>query len=222
MFKIAREGWPFIVTAFFIGLIISGLFLIISGIPRWVGLVFVPLLWPGLGLMVAYFFRDPKRNIPSDSANMILAPSDGKIVEITREDETKFIDAEVWRISIFLSVLDVHVNRVPMDGIVRYLDYRAGKFRVAWHPRASSENEQFVIGLEHSSGTRILFKQIAGILARRIVNRLSEGDRTNMGERFGLIRFGSRMDVMYPAHYPIYVKVGDRVTAGESILGELT
>jgi len=222
MFKIAREGWPFIVTAFFIGLIISGLFLIISGIPRWVGLVFVPLLWPGLGLMVAYFFRDPKRSIPSDSANMILAPSDGKIVEITREDETKFIDAEVWRISIFLSVLDVHVNRVPMDGIVRYLDYRAGKFRVAWHPRASSENEQFVIGLEHSSGTRILFKQIAGILARRIVNRLSEGDCTNMGERFGLIRFGSRMDVMYPAHYPIYVKVGDRVTAGESILGELT
>ncbi len=216
---IARDGWPFVLASCMIGLILSGLILIIPGIPRWIVFVFIPLLLPGLGLMVAYFFRDPKRNPSPDSANLILAPADGKIVEIVCEDETDYIGGKVLRISIFLSILDVHVNRVPVKGIVRYINYKSGHFRVAWHPKASTENEQSLIGVEHSSGARILFKQIAGTLARRIVNRLCVGDRVSAGERFGLIRFGSRMDVMYPAHYPVYVKIGDQVTAGESILG---
>lgn len=216
---IAREGVALVAIAFVTGLIVAGLILVIPGLPKWVEFIFVPLFLPGLGLMVAYFFRDPERTRPPDSDTLILAPADGKIVEIVQEEEPWFIGGIAWRISIFLSVLDVHVNRVPVSGTVYRVAYRPGKFRVAWHPEASISNEQSQIGVEHFSGRRILFKQIAGRLARRIVCRLSEGDKTKAGERFGLIRFGSRMDIIFPADMPIKVKVGDRVHAGVTVLG---
>ncbi|MCY3486939.1 MAG: phosphatidylserine decarboxylase family protein [Bacteroidetes bacterium] len=216
---IAREGVALVAIAFVIGLIVAGLILLIPGVPRWFEFIFVPLFLPGLGLMVAYFFRDPERTGPPDSDTLILAPADGKIVEIIQEEEPWFIGGVAWRISIFLSVLDVHVNRVPVSGIVRYVAYRPGKFRVAWHPKASTSNEQSQIGIEHLSGRRILFKQIAGSLARRIICRLSEGDKTKAGERFGLIRFGSRMDIIFPVDMPVEAKVGDRVRAGVTIIG---
>lgn len=216
---IAREGVALVIVAFVTGLILSGLVLTIPGVPKRIEYILVPLFLLGLGLMVAYFFRDPERVIPPDADALILAPADGKIVEIIQEKEPLFIGGLAWRISIFLSVLDVHVNRLPVSGTVRHIAYKPGEFRVAWHPKASTLNEQSQIGIEHPSGRRILFKQIAGTLARRIIYRLSEGDRVNAGERFGLIKFGSRMDVIFPADMPVNMRVGDRVSAGVSVLG---
>ena len=123
--------------------------------------------------------------------------------------------------SIFLSPLNVHVNRVPADGVIEYVRYVPGDYLVAWHPKASEKNERSEIGLRHPSGTKILFKQIAGAVARRIVYHLSVGDTVKAGERFGLVKFGSRMDVLVPPGTPLDVAVGDRVTAGETILGRI-
>ncbi len=219
---IAQEGWPFVAAAFVIGLILAGLTLVIPGVPGWLELGLTPLFAPGTGLFVAYFFRDPERTPPPDFESLILAPADGKIVEIVREYEPLFIKGPAWRISIFLSVLDVHVNRVPISGTINYVAYKPGEFRVAWHPKASTLNEQSQIGLVHDSGQRILFKQIAGSLARRIVYRLACGDQVQAGERFGLIRFGSRMDVLTAADTVLEVQVGERVRAGVSVLGAVT
>ena len=215
---IAREGWPFITGAFMIGLMASLLILIIPEIPLWVKVFIIPVLIPGFPLSVMFFFRDPDRNIPSGADSLIIAPADGKIVDVIEEQELNFIDGKAWRISIFLSVLDVHINRIPASGIVRHIDYKAGEFKVAWHPDASAINEQSIIGVEHPSGHRVLFKQIAGTLARRIVNRLLEGDVVDAGQRFGLIRFGSRMDVIVSDRIHPEVEIGDRVRAGETIL----
>ena len=219
---IAKEGWPFVAAAFVIGVILAGLTLIIPGVPEWLEFSLVPLFTPGTGLFVAFFFRDPERTPPPDSELLILAPADGKVVEIVQEDEPLFIQGSAWRISIFLSVLNVHVNRVPINGTVKYVAYKSGEYRVAWHPKASTLNEQSQIGLVHDSGQRILFKQIAGRLARRIVYRLATGDQVQAGERFGLIRFGSRMDVLAAADTVLRVQVGERVRAGVSVLGAIT
>lgn len=218
---IAQEGWPFVAAAFVIGLILAGLTLIIPGVPGWLEFGLIPFFTPGAGLFVAYFFRDPERAPPPDSEILILAPADGKVVEIVQENEPLFIQGPAWRISIFLSVLDVHVNRVPIGGTVDYVAYQPGEYRVAWHPKASTMNEQSQIGLVHDSGRRILFKQIAGSLARRIVYRLAVGDQVLAGERFGLIRFGSRMDVLAATDTVLKVQVGERVRAGVSVLGAI-
>ena len=219
---IAQEGWPFVAAAFVIGLILAGLTLVIPGVPEWLEIGLIPLFTPGAGLFVAYFFRDPERTPPPDCELLILAPADGKVVEIVQENEPLFIQGPAWRISIFLSVLDVHVNRIPISGAVDYVAYKPGGYRVAWHPKASTLNEQSQIGLVHESGRRILFKQIAGSLARRIVYRLAIGDQVQAGKRFGLIRFGSRMDVLTAADTVLKVQVGERVQAGVSILGAIT
>ncbi len=216
---IAREGVVLVSIAFVTGLIVAGFILVIPDMPKLLEFIFAPLFFPGLGLMVAYFFRDPERTAPSGSDTLILAPADGKILEIAQEEEPQFIGGVAWRISIFLSVMDVHVNRVPVTGTVRYVAYKSGEFRLAWHPKASTFNEQSQIGIEHLSGKRFLFKQIAGRLARRITYQLSEGDEAIAGERFGLIRFGSRMDIIFPTDISIEMKVGDRVYAGVTVLG---
>ena len=218
---IAQEGWPFVAAAFVIGLILAGLILIIPGVPGWLELGLIPFFTPGMGLFVAYFFRDPERTPPPDSKSLILAPADGKVIEIVQEHEPLFIQGPARRISIFLSVLNVHVNRVPISGTVNYVAYKPGEYRVAWHPKTSTLNEQSQIGLVHDSGRRILFKQIAGRLARRIVYRLAHGDQVQAGERFGLIRFGSRMDVLVAADTVLEVRVGERVRAGISVLGSM-
>jgi len=219
---IAQEGWPFVAAAFVIGLILAGLTLIIPGLPEWLEIGLIPLFTPGTGLFVAFFFRDPERTPPPDSKLLILAPADGKVVEVVQVHEPLFIQGPAWRISIFLSVLNVHVNRIPITGTVDYVTYKPGEYRVAWHPKASTLNEQSQIGLVHESGRKILFKQIAGSLARRIVYRLAIGDQVQAGERFGLIRFGSRMDVLAAADTVIDVRVGERVRAGVSVLGTIT
>lgn len=165
-----------------------------------------------------YFFRDPERKIPQ-SDNLILSPADGTVVMIEEVDEPYYFKERVQRVSIFLSVFNVHVNRIPVSGVVEFVKYIKGKFLVAFADKASEENEQSIIGIQHKKG-KILFKQIAGIIARRIVYHVKEKDNVTAGDRFGLIRYGSRVDVFFPKNAKIKVKLKDKVIGGESILGE--
>lgn len=187
-------------------------------------------LWRGPLLAVAvgslaftlYFFRDPERTPPSEARdNGLVAPADGKVVEIVEETDSLYVDGPVRRVSIFLSPLDVHVNRVPARGVVEYEKYRPGDYLVAWHPKASEKNERSELGVRHPSGTKVLFKQIAGAVARRIVYHIGEGDTVAAGERFGIVKFGSRMDVIVPPHVELTVEKGEHVTAGETVMGWL-
>ncbi len=164
-----------------------------------------------------YFFRDPERNIP-DEKNAILSPADGKIVRIEKIDSVPFLENTAHRIDIFLSLFDVHVNRIPVSGKVICLDYRKGEFYPAYLPKASERNERMNIGIE-SDTIKIMLNQIAGTVARRIVCNLSENQNVQSGERFGLIKFGSCVQVFIPDNIPLLVKTGSRVRAGETILG---
>jgi phosphatidylserine decarboxylase len=216
----APEGYSIIGAAVSVGVLLAG-----AG--WWFGGVVGALLLV-LGLAAVaftlYFFRDPERTPPEGAEGLLLAPADGKVVEIVRgEEESLYLDEEeATRVSIFLSPLNVHVNRVPAKGQIEYENYVPGDYLVAWHPKASSKNERSELGLRHDpSGTKVLFKQIAGAVARRIVYHLREGDRAKAGERFGLVRFGSRMDVIVPPQVEVTTEEGDRVRGGESVLGAL-
>lgn len=174
-------------------------------------------------VMVFIFFRDPERTIPEAVINdesYILSPADGKIVEIIETVENDYLKQKCKRLSIFLSPLDVHVNRVPATGVVEYYDYHKGEYLVAYHPKSSEMNEQSKIGVKTKYG-KVLFKQIVGILARRLVCDLQVGDEIIAGNRFGMMKFGSRMDIFVPLDCEFFVNVNDRVTAGETILGRL-
>jgi phosphatidylserine decarboxylase len=167
-----------------------------------------------LASLVLNFFRDPERPIPT-LAQAIISPADGRIVQVVRES---YEGCPVFRVSIFMSVLDVHVNRAPIAGVVKEVSYRKGAFRVALEEAASIENEQNVFTLEGEQG-RVVVKQIAGLVARRIVFWKRPGDFLARGERFGLIKFGSRVDVLMEPDVALRIKVGDHVRAGSSILG---
>jgi len=173
-----------------------------------------------LTLLVLYFFRDPERNIPSE-ANLVLSPADGRVVEICEEVENDYLREKVQRVSIFLSVFDVHVNRIPVSGKVGFFRYKKGSFVQAYKSEASDVNEQTVIGIE-SGGVKILFKQIAGIIARRIVCHVREGNEVTAGERFGMIKFGSRVDIFLPMNVEVKVVLKQKVKAGESIIGVIS
>lgn len=177
----------------------------------------------GMVAFTLYFFRDPERTPPQAAVDgeVLVAPADGRVVEIVEEDEPLYLDGLAQRVSIFLSPLDVHVNRVPATGTIEYVRYRPGDYLVAWHPKASEKNERSEVGLRHASGTRVLFKQIAGAVARRIVYHVQEGDTVTAGERFGIVKFGSRMDVLVPPHVALNVEEGTTVRAGETVLGRL-
>lgn len=202
------------------------------GIILIVGAFFIGSKWisypvAALGVLLAiftfWFFRDPDRTVP-DSATMdeavVISPADGKIVEIVREFEPHYLKSEVTRISIFLSPLDVHVNRAPVGGVVEYFDYKAGDYLVAYHPKSSEKNEQTHIGMKNNKGT-IFFKQIVGVLARRLVWDIKTGDTLKVGQRFGMMKFGSRMDIMINPASDIFVKIGDKVVAGESLIAKM-
>jgi phosphatidylserine decarboxylase len=167
-----------------------------------------------LAFLVLNFFRDPERPIPTQ-AQAIISPADGRIVQVVRES---YEGCPAWRVSIFMSLLDVHVNRAPIAGVVKEVCYRKGAFRVALEEAASVENEQNVFTLEGEQG-RVVVKQIAGILARRIVFWKRPGDCLARGERVGLIKFGSRVDVLMEPDVALRIKIGDHVRAGSSILG---
>lgn len=170
-----------------------------------------------LSVFNLFFFRDPEREIPKNSMT-VLSPADGKVTQIVKIEEPDYFGHEVQRISIFLSVFNVHVNRVPIAGKVDYFSYRTGKFLAAFKTDASLENEQTVIGMTDQHGHKVLFKQIAGLIARRIICNLREGEWLSAGDRMGLIRYGSRVDVFLADNAKIVVKVGDTVKGGVSVL----
>jgi len=204
---IAKEGYIFILPL----AVLTGIFWTLS----WLWAVG---LFGGLFLFVTWFFRDPERNIPEDP-NAIVSPGDGKVVEIIQEKDP-LLDEAYTRVSIFLNVFNVHVNRVPIAGRIQATRYNPGKFLNAASHKASLDNEQSAILLNNGRVT-ILVKQIAGLIARRIVCWAKEGDEYQRGQRYGLIRFGSRMDVFLPEGTDIKVAIGDIVHGGSSIIGYL-
>jgi phosphatidylserine decarboxylase len=171
-----------------------------------------------LGLTIN-FFRDPERTSPTGES-LVLSPADGKIIAIRQLDEKEFLGSGATLISVFMSPLNVHVNRNPISGKVKYLRYVKGEYFAAFEDKASEKNEQMLIGIEGALG-RVLFKQIAGFIARRIVCTLKMEDTVKAGERFGMIKFGSRVDVFVPATASVRAKVGDETVAGETVLAEL-
>jgi phosphatidylserine decarboxylase len=177
----------------------------------------ITVLSLAITLFIAFFFRDPKRKITQDE-NIILAPADGKIVELLPFSENNFINSSGTKISIFLSLWDVHINRNPISGTVKYSKYTSGRFNPAYKEKATSENEQNELGLENEK-IKLVLKQIAGTVARRIVCRIKEGDKIMAGQRFGMIKFGSRVELFLPEKVKILVKLGQKVKAGETVIG---
>jgi phosphatidylserine decarboxylase len=172
-----------------------------------------------LALWVAYFFRDPERTGPRGE-RIVIAPADGKVVLISDVDEPAFMGGRARRVSIFMNVFNVHVNRYPVTGTVRYLHYNPGKFLNAAVEKSSLENEQMSVGIETSRG-RVLVRQIAGLIARRIVTYSKQGEHVDQGQRMGMIKFGSRVDVFLPLDVQLRVKVGDMTLAGSTPIAEL-
>ncbi len=216
---IAREGYFIVAMATLIAVVCWVVGLQIESKLR----LFLFALGAVVLAFTLYFFRDPRRTPPAhpDADRMILAPADGKVVEIVEEVDSLYIKGPARRISIFLSPLNVHVNRAPVAGVVEFDRYVSGDYLVAWHPKASEKNERSQLGVRHPSGAPVLFKQIAGAVARRIVYHITVGDSVQAGERFGIVKFGSRMDVLVTPDVHFDVVVGQKVTAGETILGFL-
>jgi len=178
---------------------------------------------PFLGLLfVVYFFRDPRRDVP-DLQEVLLAPADGKIVEISEVDEADFIKGPAYKIGIFLSVFNVHVNRSPVPGTVEFLRYEPGQFKAAFHPQASHLNENNVIGINCDEDRlgKVVVKQIAGVIARRIVCACDVEDVVTRGQKIGMIKFGSKTELYVPRNDNVVITVakGDKVMAGVTILG---
>ncbi|MDI6803817.1 MAG: phosphatidylserine decarboxylase family protein [Bacteroidota bacterium] len=172
-------------------------------------------------LFTLYFFRDPDRVTPAGN-NLIISPADGKIISIKDVHEDSFLKCDAVLISIFMSPFNVHVNRYPIDGTIQYFEHIPGKYMVAFEDKASDVNERTLIGIESQKG-KILFKQIAGAVARRIVADLKIGMPAKAGERFGMIKFGSRVDVLLPkGKITVKVSIGQNVSAGETVIAEFT
>ncbi len=214
-----------IITKYGIGIVVGSwiVFLVFLFLSLWAKHPVIIFLTTIIGLFSVFnlfFFRDPARTIPQDP-KAILSPADGKVVQIVEIEEPDFFGKKVTRVSIFLSVFNVHVNRVPVTGKVAYFNYIRGKFFAAFEEKASTSNEQTVIGIVTPQGHKVMFKQIAGLIARRIVCELREGNQVKAGEIMGMIRYGSRADVYFDSDIcRIKVKLGDKVKGGESIIGE--
>ncbi len=205
----AREGYPRIFALGILCLVLN-----LLGLPK-LGLFFFLLT-----LFVAYFFRDPERVAPEDDRYLV-APADGRVVTIEQNvTNDRWLSAPATRIGIFMSPLNVHVNRLPVAGVVESVRYQAGKFRPAFAEDATQVNEQNGVTVQDAQGRRVVFVQVAGILARRIVCALKGGERVRQGERYGMIMLGSRVDLYCPVEVQIKVQVGQTVKAGETIVAE--
>lgn len=222
MIKIAPEGYPTIRITFFVSilfLIILTLLIRISNFATFIfyleGATFFSIIFT---LFSIYFFRDPERNIPSKEG-IFVSPADGKVILIRDVYDNKYLNEYVKEISIFMSPLDVHVNRSPCDGIVEYIEHNKGKYIAAYKNEASVENENIVMIINGLHG-KILVRQVAGFIARRVVCRVKPGEYLKIGSRYGIIKFGSRVDVYLPKNTKIIVNIGDKVKAGETIIGE--
>lgn len=211
----AREGLMLIVGSALIALAVILVAVTKRSWPIWL-LGFVLVI---VAIWVASFFRDPERP-GARGDQIVISPADGKVVLVTEVDEPTFVKGRAQRISIFMNIFNVHVNRYPVSGVVQYVQVNPGKFLNAVAPEASLENEQTSVGIEAGSN-RILVRQIAGLIARRIVTYSRVGDQAKQGERMGMIRFGSRVDVFLPLDATLRVKPGDVSFAGVTVLAEL-
>jgi len=217
---LTKYGTSNIIIMIGFGIILIAIGIIINRL--WLSLI-LEILGILLIAFTLWFFRDPERKIPNSALNdnsIVISPADGKVVGIAEEMENIYIKDKCKRISIFLSPLDVHVNRSPVTGKVEYFRYLPGEYLVAWHPKSSEKNEQTHIGVINDFG-KIFFKQIVGVLARRLVWDINEGDSLTVGQRFGMMKFGSRMDISVDTNSEIKVKVGDKVKAGVTEIARL-
>lgn len=171
-------------------------------------------------LLILQFFRNPVFSITKNE-KQILAPADGKVVVIEDTEETEYLKGRRKQISIFMSPVNVHVNRMPIGGIISFYRYHAGKYLVAWHPKSSTENERTTVVVKTRNGVEILFRQIAGALARRIKCYVKEGQELEQGEEFGFIKFGSRVDIFLPLDAKVTCKIGDVTKGGRTVIAEL-
>jgi phosphatidylserine decarboxylase len=211
----AREGYVFMAIAAVVAVVGFATAWMMRSYSLWL----VAFLLAIVALWVAYFFRDPERTgVRGD--RVVVCPADGKLIMITQVDEPAFIHGPAIRLSIFMNVFDVHVNRYPVSGRVAYRHYNPGKFLNAAAEKSSLENEQSTIGIE-SGPRKVMVRQIAGLIARRIVTYPDLGDSVEQGQRLGIIRFGSRVDVFLPVGTTITAKLGDRTVAGATVLAEL-
>ncbi len=170
-----------------------------------------------LMITILQFFRNPKRNTTLD-ANAIISPADGKVVAIEEITENEYFKDKRLQVSVFMSPINVHVNRFPLSGTVAYTKYHPGLYLVAWHPKSSTDNERTTVVVKHDNGQSVLFRQIAGALARRIVYYCKEGDKAVQGQEFGFIKFGSRVDIILPVSIKTKVSIGQVVKGGETVL----
>lgn len=213
--RLAREGLIFIALA--VALALTALFVAVQrGSSALAVLAFALAV---LALWVVYFFRDPERT-GDRGERLVVSPADGKVVMITEVDEPAFVQGRCTRVSIFMNIFNVHVNRYPVSGTVRYLQYNKGRFFNAAHEKASLDNEQLSVGIETGS-SRVLVRQIAGLIARRIANYAKLDATIAQGDRMGIIRFGSRVDVFVHEGAVLRVKLGDLPIAGVTVLAEL-
>lgn len=211
----AREGYPFIAIATVLAIAAFAVAIFRRSWALWLLAIVVTVL----ALWVAYFFRDPERS-GERGAHIVVAPADGKLIMITEVDEPAFIRGRAMRLSIFMNVFNVHVNRYPLDGVVEYVHYNRGKFLNAAAEKSSLENEQSSVGIQ-SGPNRVLVRQIAGLIARRIVTYSRQGQQVMQGDRMGIIRFGSRVDVFLPVDAKLRAQLGTLTTAGTTVLAEL-
>jgi phosphatidylserine decarboxylase len=207
-FPVASAGYPFIAAAAFATAVLALLGLTT---PTLIGLV--------ITFAICGFFRDPDRVIPNHQGALV-SPADGKVIFAGRVDNSPYFEGPAMKISIFMSVFNVHVNRIPFDGLVKEISYYPGKFFSANLDKASRENEHNAVFIEMENGKSLCVVQIAGLIARRIICKIQAGDRVIRGQRFGLICFGSRLDVYLPTDIKLKVAVGDKVSAGATILGQ--
>ncbi len=208
-FPVARPGWPLIGGCAFVTVVLA---LLELTVPALVALV--------LTVFVVYFFRDPDRIVPG-APRTVVSPADGRVIAVETLGQTPYYEGECKKISIFMSVFNVHVNRIPHEGTVRKIAYHPGKFISANRDKASSDNERNAIFIETGEGQAITVIQIAGLIARRIICTVGPDEPVRRGQRLGLICFGSRVELFVPPATDIRVAVGDRVTAGSSIMGVL-
>lgn len=217
---LARDGYP-LIGGCIAAAVAAALLACVTG--GWLSSVFQLLTLVALvgTAFFVNFFRDPERHAPQGDG-LVISPADGEIIIAEPDvDEPRFLKSRAAKISIFMSPMNVHVNRAPVDGEITGVHYNAGKYFAAWAEKASLDNEQNAIVMRSDEGRSIVFVQIAGFLARRIVCRVGAGTRCRRGERVGMIKLGSRVDVFVPGNVELRVKLGDRVTAGETVLGVL-
>jgi phosphatidylserine decarboxylase len=211
-----KYGYTTIGVVAFISFLIIVSSLFIHYTPAKIALLVIAVI---ILLLTLNFFRDPERTPPLKD-KIIVSPADGKVLFVKKIEDKKFINSEAYQISVFMSPLDVHVNRIPISGKVDLLNYYEGEYIAAFEDKSSELNERMEIGITSNLG-KIFFTQVAGFVARRIVNELKQGDEVTIGNRFGMIKFGSRSDIIVSSEWTPMVKQDDRVTAGETILFEL-